>query len=264
MSQSSTEIWSTVEKIRESAPLVHSVTNLVSMDIMANVLLAIGASPVMAHATEEVAAFATIAGAVNINMGTLDSAWVESMQAAAVAAGRAGTAWLFDPVGVGATPYRNGTAAALMALKPTIVRANASEILALAGGTGAAGVDARHGVEEALEAAKTLSAKSGAVVAVTGASDYVTDGIEVLRIDNGHPLMARVTATGCSLTAVMAACLAVTKEPLAAACHALVLYGLAGELAAEEARGPGSFRVAFLDHLAGLDQATIAARMKVT
>ncbi len=263
MTATSEEVWTTIAAIRAQAPLVHSVTNLVSMDIMANVLLAIGASPVMAHATEEVADFARIAGAVNINMGTLDAAWVESMQAAAAAARRAGTPWLLDPVGVGATAYRNANAASLLLLKPAILRANASETLALAGGAGAKGVDASHGAEQALEAAKGLAARHGAVVAVTGASDYVTDGEHVVRIDNGHPLMARVTATGCALTAVMGAALAVTGEPFAAAVHALVAYGIAGEMAAERAAGPGSFRVHFLDCLAGLDRAAVEARMKL-
>ncbi len=263
MTESSAAVWSTVVAIREKGPLVHSVTNLVSMDIMANVLLAIGASPVMAHATEEVAAFAKMAGAVNINMGTLDAPWVESMRAAAAAAGRAGTPWLFDPVGVGATAYRNGVAASLITHKPSIIRGNASEILALAGGAGGKGVDASHGVEEAEAVARNLAERTGAVVAVTGASDYVTDGARQKRIDNGHPMMARVTATGCSLTAVMAAAVAVTADPFTAAGHALAAYGIAGEIAAEAAAGPGSFRVAFLDAIANLDQAAIADRIRL-
>lgn len=263
MTESGEKVWSTIAAIREKGPLVHSVTNLVSMDIMANMLLAVGASPVMAHATEEVAAFAKMAGAVNINMGTLDAPWVESMQAAASAAGRAGTPWLFDPVGVGATAYRNGVAASLIAYKPTIIRGNASEILALAGGTGGKGVDASHGVEEAHAVARDLAERTGAVIAVTGASDFVTDGARQARIDNGHPMMARVTATGCALTAVMGAAVAVAGEPFAAACHALVAYGIAGELAARSAAGPGSFRVAFLDAIANLDRPTLDARIKL-
>lgn len=256
-------VWSTMAAIREQGPLVHSVTNLVSMDIMANMLLAIGASPVMAHATEEVAAFAQMAGAVNLNMGTLDAAWVDSMRAAAVAASRAGTPWLFDPVGVGATAYRNGVAASLIAHKPSIIRGNASEILALAGGAGGKGVDASHGVEEAQAVARDLAERSGAVIAVTGASDYVTDGTRAAKIDNGHPMMARVTATGCALTAVMGAALAVTGAPFTAACHALAAYGIAGEVAATGAAGPGSFRVAFLDAIATLDQTTIDRHLRL-
>ncbi len=263
MTGSSEEVLTTLAAIREQAPLVHSVTNLVSMDIMANMLLAIGASPVMAHATEEVAEFAKIAGAVNINMGTLDSPWIESMQAAAVAARRAGTPWVFDPVGVGATAFRSGTAASLITLQPAIIRANASEVLALGGGTGAKGVDASHGVEQALEVAKEVAQRNATLIAVTGVSDYVTDGDRVARIDNGHTMMARVTATGCALTAVMAAALAVTGEPFTAAVHALIAYGIAGEIAAQSAGGPGSFRVAFLDSIATLDQAAIEAHMKL-
>lgn len=263
MDESSDQVWATCRAIRDKAPLVHSVTNFVSMDLMANLLLAVGASPVMAHATEEVAELAAIAGAVNVNMGTLDSAWVESMQAAASAARRAGTPWVFDPVGVGATAYRSGTAANLMTFKPSVVRGNASEILALTGGAGARGVDASHGVEQAVEAAMALAKRSGAVIAVTGASDYVTDGVRIARIDNGHPLLARVTATGCALTAFVAAAVAATGELFTATQHAIALYGIAGELAAEGARGPGSFRVAFLDALASLDREAVAARLKL-
>ncbi len=264
MTDASDQVWATVKSVRERAPLVHNVTNLVSMDIMANLLLAVGASPVMAHATEEVAEFAGMAGAVNINMGTLDAAWIESMQAAAAAARRAGTPWLFDPVGVGATAYRTATAASLLTLQPAVVRANASEVLALTGGPAGKGVDASHGTEQAVEVAMTLARRSGAVVAVTGVSDYVTDGVRVARIDNGHAMMARVTATGCALTAFIAAAVAAIEDPFKASMHALAAYGIAGELAAAEAKGPGSFRVAFLDSLAGLDEATIARHLKLS
>jgi len=258
------QVFRTLQAIRDKRPLVHSVTNFVSMDIMANLLLAVGASPVMAHATEEVGALAEIAGAVNINMGTLDGAWVESMQTAAAAARRAGTPWVFDPVGVGATPYRTGTAANLMTLKPTVVRGNASEVLALTGGSGGKGVDASHAVEQAVEAAVDLARRSGAVVAATGASDYVTDGIRIVRIDNGHPLLSTVTATGCALTAFIGAAVAATGEAFVATQHAIALFGIAGEIAAEQARGPGSFRVALLDALYQLDREAVTGRIKLS
>ncbi|MEO1194380.1 MAG: hydroxyethylthiazole kinase [Pseudomonadota bacterium] len=268
MGATAAEVWTTVQAIRERGPLVHNLANYVSMDIMANLLLAAGASPVMAHATEEVGAFAAMAGAVTVNMGTLDDRWVESMQAAATAASQAGTPWLLDPVGVGATRYRTGVAQMLLKLKPQVIRGNASEVMALLGAQaglegGGKGVDSLHGSDEALSAAQALAASSGAVVVVTGARDYVTDGSHGGQVDNGHPLMARVTATGCSLTAFMGAALSVQPDRVSACLHALAAYGIAGEIAAERAQGPGSFRVAFLDAIAGLTEAQIAERARL-
>ncbi|GAB5471594.1 MAG: hydroxyethylthiazole kinase [Rhodospirillales bacterium] len=258
----SAQVWTTVAAVRQTGPLVHNIANFVSMDIMANLLLAVGASPVMAHATEEVADFAAMAGAVTVNMGTLDSGWIESMRAAAAGARKAGTPWLLDPVGVGATAYRTGIAVGLLSFAPSLIRGNASEIMALTGGAGGKGVDASHASSQALDAAKALAAKSGALVVVTGASDYVTDGSRVARVDNGHHMMARVTATGCALTAFIAAAVAATEDSFEASLHALAAYGIAGEIAAERSAGPGSFRVAFLDALANLEQADIARLLR--
>lgn len=254
-------VWQSLLALRSEAPLVHNIANFVAMDLAANVLLAVGASPVMAHAREEVADMVAIAGALTINIGTLDPAWVEAMEIAAEKARALGKPWVLDPVGAGATPYRNEVLKRLVALKPTVIRGNGSEILALRGKAAARGVDSANASVEALDAARDLAKRTGGIVAVTGAVDYVTDGRRLAACANGHPLMGRVTATGCALTALVGALLAL-EEPFAATLHALAIYGVAGEIAAQKADGPGSFRVHFLDSLAALDRVALAERLR--
>lgn len=247
------------ERVRERAPLVHCITNFVAMDTAANAVLAIGGSPAMMHAREEVAEFAAIAQALTINIGTLTPDWVGSMKVAAEAAVRNGKPWVFDPVGVGATSLRRRSAAELMALKPTVIRGNASEIMVLAGLAGAdqKGVDSTRDVSEAEAPARQLAKAQGCVVVVTGAIDVATDGERCLRVGNGHPLMPRVTALGCALTAITGAFLAVGDDPLHSAAVATALFGLAGEIAAQDAHGPGSLRVGLMDALHNLDSTAI-------
>jgi len=256
----------TLARLRAAAPLVHNITNYVAMDVSANALLAVGASPLMAHALEEVADIVRIASALAVNIGTLEPAWVDAMQLAVDEAVRAGKPWVLDPVGVGATPYRNATAAALARRRPTVVRGNASEILALAGVAGAAtkGVDSTRASSDAKETARTLARELGCVVAVTGAVDYVTDGTRTVAIANGHVMMTRVTALGCATTAIVAACLAVTRDPVDATAHALAIMGVAGEMAAEQAVGPGTLRLHLMDALYQLDDATLRARARIS
>jgi len=250
--------------MRRNAPLVQNITNYVAMNVMANVLLAAGASPAMVHAEEEVAEFAGFTPALTINIGTLSGPWVRAMRLAAQTAGARGTPWVLDPVAAGATAFRRETAQELVALKPTVIRGNASEILALSGAEAAGkGVDSADGVEVAETGARALARASGAIVAVTGAVDFVTDGDRACRIANGHPTMPMVTALGCSLTGVVGAFL-VGQTPFEATVAALVYYGLAGERAAETAKGPGSFAVAFVDALATLTPAEVTAGAKVT
>ncbi|WYK03715.1 hydroxyethylthiazole kinase [Cereibacter sphaeroides f. sp. denitrificans] len=238
-----------LDTMRREAPLVQCITNFVAMNIVANVLLAAGASPAMVHDAEESGEFAAIAQALTINMGTPSPRWVEGMEAAARGAAAAGRPWVLDPVAVGATAFRRGLGARLLALKPTVIRGNASEILALAGAeTRGKGADSADPVAAAEAAAQRLAETSGAVVAVTGPVDFVTDGRRGLRCANGHPLMPRVTALGCSLTGIVGA-FAATRPPFEATAAALAFFGLAGEEAARTATGPGSFQVAFLDAL---------------
>lgn len=254
-----------IDRIRRNAPLVHNVTNLVAMTLSANVLIAVGASPIMSAAPEETGELAAMSGALVVNIGTLTTAWIAGAEAAVAGARRAGRPWLLDPVGVGATTFRRETAQALVAQRPRIIRGNASEILALAQGTGSGkGVDSTAGVDAALDAARALAVATGAVVAVTGAVDLVTDGSRTRRVENGHVLLTRTTASGCALSSLIGAWAAVLDDPLEATSGALAAYGVAAEIAAGTATGCGSFVAALLDALGGLNGATAARMARIT
>lgn len=245
--------------MRAAAPLVHCVTNFVAMEPTANVLLAAGAAPAMVHAVEEAGDFAKIAAAVSINIGTPSPLWVEGMALAAGAAAARNAPWVLDPVAVYASAWRRAVAARLLALKPTAIRGNASEVLALAGGESAGrGPDAADAVAAAEEAARRLARATGGVVAVTGPEDFVTDGRRDLRVAGGDPMMTRVTALGCALSALVAAFLATGRPALEATAAALACYGLAGARAGRAASGPGGFAPLFLDALAAVDPAADA------
>jgi hydroxyethylthiazole kinase len=251
-------------RMRAARPLVQCVTNYVAMNVAANAVLAVGASPAMVHSVEEAEDFAAIADALTINIGTLSGPWVEGMRAAIRGAARAGRPWALDPVAVGATAYRTRIAAEFAAAGPTAIRGNASEILALSGeATRGRGVDAGDGVEAAEAAARALARSTGAVVAVTGAVDFVTDGREGWRIAGGDARMLQVTALGCALTAVLGAFLAGAEDPLAATAAALGSFAVAGAAAGRIAAGPGTFQPAFLDALAALEPAGLAAAAEV-
>lgn len=252
-------------RVRDTAPLIHNITNLVAMTPMANVLLALGASPAMGHAREEVADLTALAGALTVNIGTPSPHWVEAMAEAAAAAGATGTPWVLDPVAVGATPYRRRIAGELLARRPTVIRGNASEIRSLAAEQGSGrGVDSTESTRAVAEEARRLAEQTGSVVAVTGEADLVTDGPRAFWVHGGHPLMARVTALGCGLTGVVAAFVATAEgdDALAATASALACYAAAGEQAAEHACGPGSFAGYFLDTLYGLTGEGLEARLQ--
>ncbi len=251
-------------RMRQNAPLVQNITNHVAMNVMANVLLAIGASPAMVHAKEEVEEFAALADALSLNIGTLSAEWVESMQLAARAANQTGTPWVFDPVAVGATAFRRRIGAELVALNPSVIRGNASEIIALASERmGGRGVDSADPVEAAEQAAIELATRSGGVVAVSGPVDFVTDGKRKARVANGHALMPRITVLGCAQTGVVAAFIAGAEDVFDATLAAMACYGVAGEIAGESANGPGSFAVAFIDALYNLNDAQLNARLRL-
>ncbi len=256
---------SILAQIRGRNPLIHNITNYVVMNNTANALLAIGASPAMVHAGEEVEEFVALSQALVVNIGTLSPAWVKAMDLAACAANARKVPWVLDPVGAGATVYRTSTAAAFANLRPACVRGNASEIMVLAGATAEKprGVDSSRGSNDALAAARRLAATTGGIVAVTGATDYVTDGDRLLGLRNGHPLMARVTGLGCTATALVAAALAVEPDRFDAVAAGLSYLALAGEIAAEKSPGPGSLQLHLLDALHLLDGATIARRLKI-
>ena len=242
-----------LEHLRAQRPLVHNITNYVAMDFSANALLALGASPAMVHAVEEVEDFVQLASALVLNVGTLSPRWVDAMRVAADRAEERGIPIVLDPVGVGATPYRTEVAAGL-AGRATVVRGNASEIIALAGAASAPtrGVDSTHEVDAAADAARALAERFGCVAVVSGPVDLATDGTTELRVSGGSPLMGSVTAMGCALSAAIGAFLGSRPDgtpPLAAAVHALDLFGVAGARAGAKSQGPGSFRVAFVDAL---------------
>ncbi|MBR0667642.1 hydroxyethylthiazole kinase [Roseomonas hellenica] len=255
-----------LQAMRDAAPLVQCITNYVAMNIAANVMLAAGASPAMVHTEEEAGEFAAIAGALTVNIGTLSPDFLNGMRVSARAAAEAGRPWVLDPVAHYATAFRRDAVAELMALRPTIIRGNASEIIALAGGQSAGrGVDSGDVVERAEGAAVMLARRHGAVVAATGAIDFVTDGTQAVRIEGGSPLMPQVTALGCSLTCLVGAFAAVEPEaPFAAAVAALACFAVAGERAGRDAAGPGSFGWRFLDALSVLDAHGLDAEARIT
>lgn len=251
--------------VRREHPLVHNITNYVVMNVTANALLAIGASPVMAHAVEEVEDMVGLAGALVLNIGTLSPPWIEAMFRAGRAARARGVPIVLDPVGAGATRLRTETARRLMGeLRPAIVRGNASEILAVAGDDARArGVDSAHSVDAARQAAVGLARRFSAVVAITGAEDYVTDGTRAVRIGNGHPLMGRITGSGCTATALTGAFAAVTADAFLAATATLCVFGLCGERAAVGDPGPGTFQVRLLDELNAIAPPDVAQAARV-
>ena len=229
----------------------------------ANVLLAAGAAPAMVDNPEEAGPFAAIAGGVLINLGTPYAETVAAMDRAVAAATEAGTPWVLDPVAAGALAWRTEIAGKLLAAGPTVLRGNASEVMALTGGKGGKGVESVDSPEAALPAARDLARLHGTVVAVSGPVDQLTDGDRVARISNGHPLLTRVTGVGCALGALMAAFAAVVDDPLLAATAATATLTVSADRAAERATGPGSFAVALLDELAAITPDELAARVSL-
>lgn len=236
--------------LRARVPLTHCMTNIVVTNFTANVLLAAGASPAMVVAVEEVGEFAPVADALLINVGTVTAVDAGAQRAAAAAARAAGTPWVLDPVAVGGLSFRTRLAAELLDHGPAIIRGNGSEILGLGGAAGGGrGVESTSGSAEALPVAQDLAKRTGAVVAVSGATDYVTDGEEVVTVPGGHVWLTKVTGAGCALGALMAAFLPVSATPLQAAVDASAVLAATAERAAAETRGPGSFATALIDHL---------------
>ena len=257
------QTWEAVERIRQLSPIVHNITNYVVMNNTANALLALGASPVMAHAEEEVADMVGIASSLVINIGTLSRDWIKAMGKAAERAVERGLPIVLDPVGAGATPYRTATARDLAsAFRPAIIRGNASEIMAVCGEQARTrGVDSGAASQDAMAAAQTLFETWGSVVCISGETDYII-GKSRHQVRNGHPMMTRVTGLGCTASALCGAFAAVTPDPAQAAAQAMVVMGVAGEMAAELAEGPGSLQVRFLDALYRMNRDDLARRIR--
>jgi hydroxyethylthiazole kinase len=241
-----------LSRLRARTPRVHCITNSVAQAFTANVLLATGCVPSMTMAVEEVAAFASSAQALMINLGTFDAERSAASEIAVQAANAKALPWALDPVFIDRSARRATFARRLLSLGPRVVRLNRAEFAALAGG------------DPAPETLRRFAREHKLVVALSGATDVVTDGGRIAEIANGHPLMAKVTAMGCAASALLAACLSVEDDAFEAARAALVMIGVAGELAAEQSAGPGSFAVAILDALHRLDAATLTRRAKVT
>ncbi|HVV57865.1 MAG TPA: hydroxyethylthiazole kinase [Gaiellaceae bacterium] len=255
-----------LRRLREAKPLVHQITNYVVMNETANATLALGALPVMAHAREEVEEMAALAGALVLNIGTLSPAWVEAMLLAGRSANAHGVPVVLDPVGAGATAYRTETAKRILdEVDVAVLRGNAGEVATLVGvAAEVRGVESIGAGADPAELAREAGRALGLVASVTGPVDHVSDGERVVAVANGDPLLATVTGTGCISSALTGCFVAVNPErPLDAAAAALVALGVAGEDAAREARGPGSFHVGLYDALAALDPDTLDGRARV-
>ena len=259
-------IYSDIETIRSNSPLVHNITNYVVMNNTANALLAIGASPVMAHAIEEVEEMSGLASSFVLNMGTLSDKWIDSMILAGKTADSRNIPIIFDPVGVGATTYRTQMASLIIEqCKPTVIRGNASEIMALTNSkVKTKGVDSTQSSRSAIDSAKLLAKETRSIIVISGPEDYITDGQQVISTKNGSTLMAQVTGMGCTATAVIGAFAAVNTNTLEATANAMAVMSIAGEIAAEKSMGPGTMQMHFLDELYRISKEDIKNRLKLT
>lgn len=238
-------------RLRARAPRVHCVTNSVAQAFTANVLLAAGAIPSMTLSVDEIGAFVARADALLINLGTFDAERRDAVAAALEVAGEARMPWVLDPVFIDRSEQRAEYARTLAAQKPSAIRLNAAEFAALAGAEADGAALTRYALD-------TL-----AVIALTGTVDRITDGAQHATIENGHPLMAKVTAMGCAASALNAAFLAVESDPFLASAAALLAFGVAGGIAGERATGPGSFASAIIDVLYALDEKALGAKARV-
>ncbi len=257
----------TLRELRERKPLVHQITNYVVMNETANATLALGALPVMAHAREEVEEMVALAGALVLNIGTLSPPWVDAMLLAGKAANTGGVPVVLDPVGAGATRYRTDTAKRILdEVDVAVLRGNQGEVATLVGVQAEVrGVESIGTGGEPADLARAAARNLDLVASVTGMVDHVSDGERVFSVANGHELLGAVSGTGCMSSAITGCFLAVKPQAaLEAATEALAAFGVAGEDAARDAKGPGSFHVGLYDALAALDPATLDSRARIT
>jgi len=241
-----------VERLRARSLRVHCITNAVAQNFTANVLLAVGALPSMTLSGEEIGGFVAGADALLVNLGTFDAERRAATEIAVAAAAARDIPFVLDPVFIERSAARAEFARALLARGPKVVRLNHAEFAVLAG------------AEPSRAAAQAFAREHASVAALSGALDMVADGARIVEVANGHALMAKVTAMGCAGSALTAAALALEPDPLRAAAAALLMLGVAGEIAAERAQGPGSFAVAIIDALYALTAQDITSRAKVT
>ena len=269
-----TYIGNLLENVRERAPLVHHITNYVTVNDCANITLSIGASPVMADDINEVEAMTSIASSLVINIGTLNSRTVECMIKAGKKANEVGIPVILDPVGAGATPYRTKVAKTIMDnIELAVIRGNLSEIKTLYGiNTKTKGVDSLYdtSIKDELEKAKLLakefSKRVGSIIAITGAVDIVTDGKMIYTVENGHKIMSKITGTGCMCSSLIGSYLGTNEDNLLAALSGVVSMGISGELAYEslkEGEGTGTFKVKLMDNIYNLSKEVIEKRGKI-
>lgn len=253
-----------LKQVRLKSPLVHNITNYVVMNNTANALLAIGASPVMAHSVNEVEEMVAISSSLVINIGTLSNDWVQAMLLAGKAANKKGIPVIFDPVGAGATTYRTKTCLSIMEeCNLAVIRGNASEIMALVNNqTQTKGVDSNDSSDSAIGAAKSLAKQTGSVVVISGPTDYITDGERITEVSNGSEMMTKVTGLGCTATAITGAFAAINSNYFEAAAHAMAIMGIAGELAAAKSEGPGTLQLYFLDEIYNMSKNIIVKHLK--
>ena len=242
---------SLIERVRLRSPRVHSITNAVAQNFTANVLLAAGAVPSMTVSVEEIGPFVAGANSLLVNLGTFDRERREASEIAVETAAKVNVPWVLDPVFIDRSAARADFARTLFARAPKAVRLNAAEFTVLSGN------------EPACNALATYARSTKSLIALSGATDLVSDGERLAAIANGHPLMAKVTAMGCAVSALVAACLGVEQDAWLATVAALTIAGVAGELAAEKAAGPGSFAVAFLDVLFNLHGPALVANARI-
>lgn len=253
-------IWTDITAIRKKSPLIYSITNFIVMNSTANALLALGASPVMAHAEQEIDDMIAVADALAINIGTLSDHWVKSMFRAAESARKRNIPIVIDPVGADTSSYRVQTVRDLIAaVPPRILRGNLPEIMAILDKRPEIELsDADGATKTAVDEAGALSRKhNGMVVCISGETDYIVSGEETLKVRHGHPLMTRVAGMGCTATALCAAFASVNDDYLVAAARAMAVMGIAGEIAAEVSAGSGSMQINFLDTLYKLSKVDI-------
>lgn len=259
-------LWNYIQSVKKQSPLVHNITNFVVMNNTANALLAVGASPIMAHAKSEIKEMVTISTAVVINIGTLDEYWSESMLIAAEEAHRTNKTWILDPVGAGATSFRDEVLAKLLQFKPTVIRGNASEIIALAKAnkTITKGVDSTAESNEAISAAQSLVENYQSVICISGATDIIIDDKETYFVENGHPLMTKVTGLGCSASAIIGAFAGIFENKTESTVAAMSLLGIAGELAEKISNGSGSLQMNILDKLYNISEQEFFDNVKIS
>lgn len=257
--------WKHVETVKNAAPLVQNITNFVVMNNTANALLAVGASPIMSHGHDEIKDIGTICQSLVINIGTLDDYWSQAMLKAAEFANQTKKTWVLDPVGAGASHYRTTLLVQLLEYRPTVIRGNASEIMALAQvkRKKTKGVDSTAFSTEAIEAAKVLHKKYNAVVCISGETDIVMGDHISFFIKNGDVMMTKVTGLGCSATAIIGAFIAAIEDKTEAVAAAMALFGICGELAAQNSAGPGSLQVQLLDKLYNITEQEFLAALKI-